>query len=125
MSTSRHLISLETAKKFTKDFRDKKKKILKDEYGNKNTIPLSETFDRDAFDYILSQQGCVGIRVYFGMNTEERVNLIIVGVNDKNEDIVAAQTETGDVVMMRTSDTDPIAEQGDTCPPSCPPPSGL
>ena|SRR5215213_8618288 len=122
MSSSRHLISFDTAKTFTKDFRDKKKKILKEEYGDKNTIPLSETFDRDAFDYILSQQGCVGIRIYFGMNAEERVNLIIVGVNDKNEDIVTVQT--GDV-MMKTSDTDPIAENGEPCPTSCPPPSGL
>lgn len=125
MSTSRHLISLEAAKKFTKDYREKKKKILKEEYGNRNTLPLSETFDRDAFDYILSQQGCESIRIYLGMNEAEEVRLVIVGVNRNNEDILLAQT-LGDVVM-RSGDTKPppIVEHGDPCPTNCPPPSGL
>jgi hypothetical protein len=127
MITSKHLISLEDAKKLTQDYREKKKKILRDEYGSKNTLPLSETFDRDAFDYILGQKGCERLRIYFGMNEAEEVNLVIVGVNANNEDILTPQASTD--IMMKTTDNDPdpdpIAEGGDRCPPTCPPPSGL
>jgi hypothetical protein len=127
MIKSRHFISLEAAKKLTKDYREKKKNILTSEYGLKNTLPLTETFDRDALDYILGQEGCVKLRIYFGMNGAEEVNLVIVGVNAKNEDILTPQGSTN--TMMKTTDDDPdpdpIADTGDRCPTVCPPPSGL
>ena len=122
MSSSNQLISLATAQKLTTDYKAKKKKILKDEYGNKNTLPISETFDRDVFDFILSQDGCVGLRFYFAMNEAEEVSLVIVGVNDKNEDILP--DSSGDA-MMRTADSDPIGAGGERCPTDCPPPSAL
>ena len=121
MSTSRHQISLEAAKQLTKNYRNKKKKILKEEYGNTNTLCISETFDRDIFDSILAQEGCVGVRFYFAMNEAGEVGLTFVGVNDQNEDILPQSGE----VMMRTGDTIPVGGGGDRCPDQCPPPSAL
>src|SRR5215218_2457658 len=105
MSTSNQLISLATAQKLTIDYKAKKKKILKDEYGDKNILPICQTFDREVFDLILAQEGCVGIRFYFSMDEAEGIGLVCVGVNDKNEDMLP---QTSGEVMMRTADTVPI-----------------
>ena len=95
---------------------------LKDEYGNKPTLPICETFERAAFEELLAVPGCVSIRAYFGMDEELNVKLIFVAVNDKNEDILPQVDST---MMMRTSDDVPIIDNGSRCPDDCPPPSSL
>jgi hypothetical protein len=126
---TRHRISLDKAKQMTSKYRDNKKKILKDEYGNKPTLPICETFDRAAFEELLAVPGCVSIRAYFGMNEELDVSLIFVAVNDKNEDILpSVQTlPEGDTSMlaMESDDDVPVVDNGLRCPTYCPPPSGL
>ena len=101
---------------------------MKDEYGDKPTLPVCETFDRDAFEELLAVEGCVSIRAYFGMDEELNVKLIFVAVNDKEEDILP-QLQTlpeGDTTMLAAAaDTTPIVEEGRRCPEDCPPPSGL
>jgi hypothetical protein len=119
---TKHSITLDKAKQLTKKYRDNKKKILKDEYGNKPTLPICETFERAAFEELLAVPGCVSIRAYFGMAEDLNVNLIFVAVNDKNEDILP-QVDT--TMMMRTSDDVPIIDEGTRCPSDCPPPSSL
>ena len=126
---TRHRITLDNAKQLTKKYRDNKKKILKDEYGNKPTLPICETFDRDAFEELIAVPGCIGIRAYFGMDEELNVKLIFVAVNDKSEDILP-QVQTlpeGDTSMLAMADDDdvPVVENGVRCPTECPPPSGL
>lgn len=126
MST-KHSITLDNAKQLTSKYRNNKKKILKEEYGNKATLPTCETFERQAFDELLAVPGCVSVRAYFGMDEDLNVKLIFVAVNDKNEDILP-QVQTlpeGDTTMLaRTSDDPPIVENGTRCPTECPP-SGL
>ncbi len=39
-----HFISLDEAKKMTKKFREEKEKVVKDEYKNKDILPICETF---------------------------------------------------------------------------------
>ena len=119
---TRHRITLDNAKQLTKKYRDNKKKILKDEYGNKPTLPICETFERAAFEELLAVPNCVSIRAYFGMDEELNVKLIFVAVNDKNEDILPQVDST---MMMRTSDDVPIIDDGARCPDYCPPPSSL
>ena len=126
---TRHRITLDHAKQLTKKYRDNKKKILKDEYGNKPILPICETFDKDAYEELLAVPGCVKIRAYFGMGEELDVKLIFVAVNDKDEDILpqAQALPEGDTSMLAMSGDDdvPVIEHGYPCPPNCPPPSGL
>jgi len=125
---TKHSITLDKAKQLTKKYRDNKKKILKDEYGNKPILPICETFERQAFEELLAVNGCVKIRAYLGMDEELGVKLIFVAVNDKDEDILPQEQTLpqGDTTMLAmTADTTPIVENGSTCPPNCPPPSGL
>jgi hypothetical protein len=118
-----HFIPLEQAVKMTKLYRADRENILKPELQGKQILPICETFNREAFDYLLKEEGCVGLRFYYGMDDEMKVHIIAVGVNDKNEDMLpkagtANKTE-------EDGDDDGIVENGQRCPDDCPPPSPL
>ena len=126
---STNFISLEHAKKLTSTYRGKKEKVLDPQFKGKGVLPVCETFGREAFDTVLAKPGCVGLRIYFAMDDLNFVKLVIVGVNDKNEDMI---TTTGSTTLMRstteestTEDGDVIIEDGIRCPTICPPPSEL
>lgn len=114
-----HFISLAKAKEMTALFRAEKENILAPEFKGKDILCICETFNREAFDALLAENGCVGLRIYFGMTDELKVRVIAVGVNANNEDILPSQgnaPETGD------EDQNFIVELGLPCPPWCPPP---
>jgi hypothetical protein len=67
---------------------------------------FSETFDADAVRAILNQTGCVSFRTYYGMNAENKVCSIFVGVDDKGVDILNGEDSV-------------IVENGTKCPPDC------
>jgi hypothetical protein len=72
----------------------------------------SETFSKDSVSALLSQPGCVSLRIYYGKQKDDTIHAILVGVDEKGAD------------MIQTSDL--ILEEGDRCPPLCPdPPSPL
>ena len=62
-------------------------------------------FPRAAFEAILSQAGCEGIRLYFGQGTGQGLQLIMVGVD-------------GDALDMSQGE---ILENSFPCPPFCDP----
>jgi hypothetical protein len=135
-----HEISLEKAAHMTARFR----KINSATDAPKN-MPVCETFERDAIERILRHSKCKKLRIYYGMDEEDQVHAILVGVNDKNEDIlpagstgitamasadsvitdteIAAGTEV--VVVKETIEYGEIIEDGQRCPTQCPPESPL
>jgi hypothetical protein len=135
----KHFIPLEKAKQMTALYRKEK------EHKEKIILPLSETFDAEPFRTILNKPGCVSVRIYYGMDDEKRLHAIIVGVNDKNEDMLTdtqstkstlnSTTTTTDNTTVDSSSTttgdvtdlveDTIIEEGQSCPPVCPPTSPL
>ena len=112
-----HFISLQQAIEMTSRYRAEKEKILVPPLQEKGILPICETFDRSAFDALLAETGCMGIRVYFCMDAALKVKLVIVGVNSKNEDILPAANAL--------TDGEEIVEDGQRCPDYCPPPSPL
>lgn len=109
-----NVISLQQAIDMTTRFRDQNKS------GGKMDIPQSETFDRAVFDLILAQEGCVKIRIYSGLDEKMGYRAIIVGVDEKDEDMLPALESSQLAAGDKT-----IGEDGMTCPPICPPPSPL
>jgi hypothetical protein len=112
-----HFISLQQAKAMTALYRTQKENILAPQYQGRNILCLSETFNRDAFDQVLAQIDCVGIRIYFGMNPDLTIRTIVVGVNANNGDmipvgVVGAAAAPGD-------DGGKIVEVGRPCPDFC------
>lgn len=125
-----HRISLEKARAMKERYQTHKKIILKKDYEDKKIMIDCETFNRDAFDSILAQEGCVGVRIYLAMDDALSLRAIIVGVNDKNQDILPSEGSTGTVVTNAGSDVTTgtsgyIAEDGVICPPECPTPPSL
>lgn len=121
---SNHFISLSQAVEMTTRYRSRKETILEPEYRGKNTLLLAETFTRDAFDALLAEDGCVSIRVYFGMTEDLQVRTIFVGVNKDDEDLLPP-IDAGLKVQETTTGTNRIVEEGAPCPEFCPKRSAL
>jgi hypothetical protein len=47
-------------------------------------------FHRDAFDHLLKQPGCAGIRIYRGKDEKGGKHFIVVGVDGDGQDMVDA-----------------------------------
>ena len=121
-----HFIRLEQAIAMTKTFRENRGKGVVPQANGLNALPLSQTFDRAAIDTLLSQPGCEKIRIYFGMDKGLKVHAIIVGVNEKDEDMLP--NISTEISVTETNDDDGgsvVVDEGVTCPPFCPPPSHL
>jgi len=123
MSTLKHSVSQDQVKKLTSHYEKKKDSILKKKFHGKAILPTCETFDRRAFDQLLSQDGCVGIRIYFGMDEESNVKLIVVGVNEKDHDMVGSNSKMKAIKSDDKTEESVFAfSNALRCPPYCPPP---
>lgn len=88
-----HKISLDQAIGMIKRYRQQLKTLMQLEFAS--ALPYAETFNKSIFTELASQPNCVAIRSYLGMDDQNNVRLIFVGVNDKNEDILPAGTGDG------------------------------
>jgi hypothetical protein len=120
-----HRIPVQKAREMTARYKAHKKIILKKEYEDKNILSECETFNREAIDSLLAQQGCAGLRIYFSMDDALTVRAILVAVNSNNQDILPAEgtmeASTSSSTKSTSTDTDGIVvEDGRICPPNCP-----
>lgn len=117
-SANAHFISLNEAITMTALYRADKETILATSFQNQNILPLSETFNRNAFDTLLAKEGCEALRIYYGMDENSKIHAIVVAVNEDNEDMLPELTNAALI------DED-IVEEGQRCPDLCPPASPL
>ena len=123
MSTLKHSVSENKAKQLTSHYEKKKDSILKKRFHGKAVLPTCETFDRGAFDELLSQDGCVGVRIYYGMDKEQEVKLVVVGVDKDDQDILAPNSDLKKVKGDDKAEEPAFAFLSSLrCPPDCPPP---
>lgn len=115
-----NVIPLSQAREMTTRYRAEKENILADAYKGKDLLSLCETFDRAALDQTLALPGCVRLRVYYGMDAALKVHAILVGVNSSDQDILPP---AGASAMLL--DEGDVIEEGQLCPPACPPASPL
>src|SRR3989338_254636 len=71
------LISLDTASQMTKAYRDAN-------HGGR----IAHFFGRDILEEILAQEECMGIRMYYGINEDGDRELILVGANASENDLL-------------------------------------
>jgi hypothetical protein len=95
-----HLITLDQAVKYIQNFK------------NSPSAPSIKGayFGRSAFDKILAQSGCTGIRYYYAKKDDGTPTLVLVGIDGSGNDI------TGGGIY---------AEEAFPCPPYCGGPSPL
>lgn len=91
-----HLISLQEAIDMTSAYR--------------TNIPKgmvhSETFSKESVIALLNQTGCKSLRIYYGKKNDDTIHAILVGVNEKEEDMI----QSADIIL----------EDAGRCPPFCP-----
>ena len=109
-----HFIPLTEARQMTALYRNNREAILQPSYQNQALLPLSETFDRAAFDTVLAKSGCTALRIYYGMDESLKVHALIVGVDANGQDLIPA-----DVSAATATDED-IIEHGVRCQEICP-----
>lgn len=89
-----HSISINDAAELTRNYRE----------SSESGAIIAEFFGREALERILAQEGCVGIRCYYGQKEDGKPALVLVGADANEEDLL---------------DGSEIAQAGDPCPPNC------
>lgn len=103
------LISLEKAKEMIESWQTREPEAVK-----------SILYGRNIFETLLQVPGCVGIRVFNGLNDNNQQSFVFVPVGERNQNILnyTVTTEDGMVVVEA-----PIADTGLPCPANCPAPA--
>jgi hypothetical protein len=100
-------IGLTEATLMTRDFKTNREIILGTIYQNQDLLPFNETFDKDQVISMLNNSGCVGMRIYYGMDTGKKVHALLVGVDSENKDILPENDEAGNFILERSNRVPP------------------
>ena len=73
-------------------------------------------YGRKVFDQLLSVPGCAGIRVFNGINAENRQALVFAAINEKGDNILEYYVNNGNGLEKVIA---PLADQGVPCPQYC------
>ncbi|POY37439.1 hypothetical protein C3K47_06665 [Solitalea longa] len=116
MSPKKNKVTIAEAKELIKRYRNNSQKHVK---GVK--LLNSVDFDLESVKDILNTGDCKGVRAYFTENEENQVQLILVGYDGNNADILPSSTtesstaQTMKIASASGGTTSPIR----TCPPTC------
>ena len=114
-----NFISLKKAIEMTTLYRGQMDTILADDFKGQDVLVKSETFSREQVEKLFANPACQYLRVYYGMDQQRRVHALLVAVDANNEDIITTSLIEG------TELSQDIIEEGERCPPNCPPSSQL
>ena len=117
-------IPLQEGIAMTKAYREKRDAMIKAGSISSDFLPLCETFQKDEVLTLLGKTGCAGLRIYLGLE-EEKINLILVGVNTEDADMIPQTNQAARGETDGDDDDDDLLDRGVRCPTSCPPASGL
>lgn len=115
-----HFISVDTAAAYTSNFRKGRvqlMRMLRD--TNRFNAPLAETFNRDAIAALLNQKGVTDVRIYLGQDNKGLIRLVLVGVDDKGNDITGTNGKIMRFAGNDENQTAVILEAGQRCPTLC------
>ena len=98
--TEGHMVDLRLAARWTKRYREENPGEVKAQF-----------FGCDILNQLLNEPGCKGIRVYYGIDDDGKKQLILVGANAEQNNILP--TDQG-------NDGSAVANGGASCPTSCP-----
>jgi hypothetical protein len=84
-----HAISRDTAVEMVNRYNANQQNLLSGGFfSNPNVLLDYETFNLAAINNIILQTGCVGFRIYMGMDTSNYIRSILVGVDINGQDII-------------------------------------
>lgn len=83
-----HDISIAQGAQMISNFEAVRETMLAPEYQGSDTHLLSETFNLQTIHNLLTQPNAVGLRIYMGMDDNQKTRLILVGVDSDGQDII-------------------------------------
>jgi hypothetical protein len=104
-------ITLEEAILMTSTYQKLSEVLLEPAYRNKDVLFYSESFEAAQVSEILQREGCIGLRVYLGMDPEQKIHAILVGTDEKGEDILPP-LGSGELGYI-------LDKHDNRCPPDC------
>jgi hypothetical protein len=110
-----NLVPVSRANEMIALYRENKETILAPDYKKTDVLAFSETFNADDVRLLLSQPGCVGFRIRYGMDDKLWLHAILVGVDANGNDIVIQNPGFG-----LKDDGGYVVEDATRCPPDCP-----
>lgn len=124
LQSTNHQISITQAATLIARFDDNVEGILEGDFSSQDPFSKSQTFDAIQINELLAQEGCIGLRIYFGMYDESsapstdhegKIVFVLCGVDEEGNDLNLAPTasEAGQIIL----------EDGIICPPICSSPS--
>lgn len=78
-------------------------------------VVRAHLFGRNVIDEILAQPSCVGIRIYYALDSKDQKQLVIVGTDKDGNNIIPG------VTRAENGDSGVIADISLPCPSYCPP----
>src|SRR4051812_37352445 len=111
-----HSIPLQDAVIMNRTFRTMRETILDPIFRNQEILPVCETFSANEVSDLLAQAGCVSLRIYYGMDAENKVHAVLVGVDGEDKDILPDADDEAGIGIL---------EMAKRCPIRCPPSSVL
>jgi hypothetical protein len=78
MSNNPHVISLDEAKSMTHAYQNA---------TQFQGLTVASMIDKDAYQLVIDQKGCVNIRTYFALNEAGTLTIVVVGVDDNGDDM--------------------------------------
>jgi hypothetical protein len=113
-----HFISVSDASTMINRCKAQKENILDAHQKGLGIVPLCETFERSAFEAILSDTNCTGVRIYAAMDSNLKIRFVITGINASKVDIFLSDTSGHTPIPS-------VIENGTRCPDTCPPDSQI
>lgn len=85
-----HFIKNERALQLISNFKSNKEAILNGRYSNNAKVLFDhETFNLRDISELLKTKGCIGLRINMGMDENNQVRLVLIGVDKDGREIVA------------------------------------
>ncbi|MET3980387.1 hypothetical protein ABIB62_002989 [Mucilaginibacter sp. UYP25] len=115
-----HFISLNQAERFTSNFRKGRVEMMRQlKDTNSFNTPLAEKFNRDAIAALLNQKGVTDVRIYLGQDDKGFIRLVLVGVDNKGNDITGGSNKIMRLTSNEESEPAIVIEAGQRCPTLC------
>lgn len=111
-AAQKHVISMQSANSWIKAFAPERAQLEKT-----IDLPISETFNRDAFAALLSVPGTESVRAYLGKKPNGEVVFIFKAVDKNGHEL---KTQILDENVTSSNVDGAVIENGTRCPSDCP-----
>ncbi len=111
-----HLIPINEALDMIQNFANNREAMLDPSMRGNDTMPLYETFNLQAIHDLICQPTAIGFRIYPGLDTNQKVRFVLVGVDGDGQDILQRHAVDPTRVYLSEEFSNMVEESGQRWP---------